>query len=289
MSEKHWSEIAAAAEQALDAVDRGQKEETLKHEAKTSGKQIKTLWMYLAAWRFVKPLAVSDRSKALKLPVASLEVLARWNEYDGAKVLQILRGYDPEKHSVRKLRKQEQAARSPEKSATPKRQYCEYVKNHIFEFEEVWPYKSQLFASFRKEIEYSKDEGLVVDFKPQLVKDNPSGKADFLMRMRVGRDPEVVVAVLIVGPYTSGYLYQGRASDWCLRALGLATFHQPVVLILPRGADPRNYIKFLEKVPDTFVRTAPNLDSRIVLMAEPNPEQTNERPRPRWRGIKRAS
>jgi hypothetical protein len=249
----HWSEIAAAAERMLASADQGEKEKLLSRHAKSVGKNIQTLRAYLLAWRFVDTLDRSDRAKALGMPVASVEVIARWHAHDPGKAIEVLRGYDPAKNSVRTVRKEEASARSRHRGASGRQRasrFRDYVVEHIHNFETVWParplYRIQDASVLVKDDPENKAA-------PAKMKADPSGKADFVMRMDL-HEKAPTIAVLIVGPYTSDYLYQGRAEDWCLRALGLSFFHSRVALVLPRGVAFEKFAAFLEKARDANER-----------------------------------
>jgi len=245
----HWSEIAAAAERMLASADQGEKEKLLSRHAKSVGKNIQTLRAYLLAWRFVDTLGRSDRAKALGMPVASVEVIARWHAHDPGKAIEVLRGYDPAKNSVRTVRKEEASARSRHRGASGRRRasrFRDYVVEHIHDFETVWPAEPRYRIQDTRFLVKDDPEDKAVKAQK---KADPSGKADFVARIHRD-DIASTIAVLIVGPYTSDYLYQGRAEDWCLRALGLSFFHPRVTLVLPRGVEFEKFAAFLEKARD---------------------------------------
>ena len=144
-------------------------------------------------------------------------------------------------------------ARSRHRGASGRRRasrFRDYVVEHIHNFETVWP---------TRPLDRIQDASVLVKDDPEnkaapaKMKADPSGNADFVMRMDL-HEKAPTIAVLIVGPYRSDYLYQGRAEDWCLRALGLSFFHSSVALVLPRGVEFEKFVAFLEKVRNAHER-----------------------------------
>jgi hypothetical protein len=249
---RHWSEIGASAIELIDRTPQGRKEAELALEAEASGLRLPTLRTYIFAARFVGRLDSSDRAKALSLPVASVEVIARWHAHDPESALSILRNYDLQTDSVRKIREKERTAKSRARAEGGKLRedaYREFAIRSLHRFNREWPAGQSMYPIFESQRDLAAKS------------ETDEGLADFVVWYDARKT--VRIAGLIVGPYRSEYLYTGRAVEWCLRALALTYFYDAVALVLPQNAKPSPYLSFLKSVPGTVAA------QKVEVLREP--------------------
>jgi hypothetical protein len=229
---RDWNHIAEEASREIDAAPLGGREAAL--EANAGRWKIKppTLRTYLLASRFLKslPADVADAAKAM--PAIALETAARWHAYDPVGALSAMKTF----HSIRSLARAEFAARRAKgsESITQKmRRYGETIKDQLHLLTDLWP---------------DRPPCPIRECRASEMHDR-SGKADFMVEHWERRSSDAM-AVVVVGPYSVASAYDGRAADWCLRALGLTYFHDHVALLLPRGARAEAFVEFLARTPE---------------------------------------
>lgn len=234
-SQRDWQRIAEQAAEEISKAPQGRKEAVLANIASRLDIGAQTLRTYLLAYRFTVSLPADLRRAAAGMPAIAVEIAARWSAYDAEGAGAAIKAYAAGKHSIRTFARAETAARRSSGAMTGKqheRTYRDMVAGRIKRLKTICP------ASPHVRMRQCWFSGL----------GDPSGKADFVMQFRPGKK-DSTVAVLVVGPYSVPHAYDGRAIEWCLRALGLTYFHRYVALVLPPDAPSDGFEDFLAHAP----------------------------------------
>jgi hypothetical protein len=248
-SDRDWLQIADEAAEEIGQAPHGRKESLLAAIADRLDIGVPTLRTYLLAGRFVRSLSPQLRSDAAKMPAIAVETTARWSRYDPAGAAQAISEYAAGRLSIRSLARAETAARRAGGvlSATQERRnFKAAISRELRRLVPVWPLEPHCPLQ----------ECIKVDAE------DPSGEVDFMAQKMFWGMEEMpkggeLVAVLVVGPYSVQQAYDSKATDWCLRALGLTFFnHKHIALVLPQGAPSEAFVEFLARTPsaDKYVQ-----------------------------------
>jgi hypothetical protein len=222
-----WNELAAAARPLLEGLRFGEREPALKRVAESYGVNPQSLRRALAALRFVESLENQRFLKKLDLraaPMAAIEHVARWHGYDRAAALRAARLLAEGQHTVSSLGTAEAAARTASRTSGVGRSLIHRCRARV---------GPVLRAQFNA---YEMDE------RATRRGDEPS--VDF--RFRPAGATRWTIAAIIMGPYRDRARYELRLGDWLVRALGLSTIYERVILVVPTAAIKKRCLAWLE-------------------------------------------
>lgn len=213
-----WYRIAHAARPKLEAIPRGVRQAGVAEVAKEFGvESLHTLRKYVAAANFLDDLSANERAllkRKRDLPVAAVEIAARWYAYDKAAALQALEGACHGYHTVATLRAAEQKARS--ESSAPRRGRS---LGHLLRERIASTVESLVHEGARKH--YIK--ATPRSYEPR--------KLDFLFQAESDEHDRIAVAVF--GPFGDEQQYFYKEDEYLTRILGLSTCFEKVVGIVP--------------------------------------------------------
>jgi hypothetical protein len=214
---RHWSQLAAAARPQLAALRFGEREIGLRRVAGVLGVNPQTLRRALAALKFVEALEQQRFLRRLVLraaPVAAIEHIARWHAYDRAAALRAARLLADGAYSVAALGAAEAAARAAARADGVGRAHLSRCRRR------VGPVLRARFAAY--------------DMDARATRSGSEPSVDFRFRPQGAK--RWTVAAVIMGPYRDQSRYAIRLGDWIVRASGLSTIYERVVLVVPTAA-----------------------------------------------------
>jgi hypothetical protein len=222
-----WSELAAAARPLLEGLRFGEREPALKRVAESHGVNPQSLRRALAALRFVESLEGQPFLKKLDLraaPMAAIEHVARWHGYDRAAALRAARLLAEGQHTVASLGAAEAAARTESNASGIGRSLIHRCRARV---------GPVLLAQFKT---YEMDQRTTRN----------SGEPSVDFRFRPKGAERWTVAAVIMGPYRDRARYELRLVDWLIRALGLSTIYERVILVAPTAAIKKRCLAWLD-------------------------------------------
>lgn len=256
-------QIAAWAGSAIAGAPHGAREQVIGDLSERAGLRPQTLRTYLLAYRFAAGQAKDVQERLGRMPAIAVETIARWYRSDPEAALQATLDYARGLYTIRKLRSAELASRRPGRVLAGREREREYRRSLLApgrRVEAIWCSRACLFTA-------NAVRWPALDFHPDQTlfpsATNVTGKADLFATISPWsghRAPQYCCAVMIVGPYARADHYYQRAMDWCLRAIGLAHFHDMAALLLPPQADCDEYIAILQ--------SAPELARRLLLLRD---------------------
>ena len=222
-----WTTLALTARPRLDGLRFGHREAALQAIAAESDINPQTLRRALAALKFVETLEGERFLKGLSLraaPVAAIEHLARWHAYDRAAALRAARKLSQAEFTVAALGAAEKSARLAAQPDDVGRSLLNGCRLRV---------GPVLRAQFND---------LEMDENPARRSDEPSVE----FRFRPIGAPRWTIAAIIMGPYRNARLYETRMSDWIIRALGLRSLYERVILVVPETAIRKRCLAWLK-------------------------------------------
>jgi len=209
-----WAELATAAKPKLEGLRFGEREDGLRRLAEARGINPQSLRRALAALRFVETLEANRFSRRLMLrsaPMAAIEHLARWYGYDRAAALRAARLLAEGRHTIASLGTAEAAARSAAQAQGIGRSLVRRCRAR------VGPVLQAQFKDYEMDSRAGRhpDEP-AVDFRFR-----PTGAARW------------TIAAIIIGPYLDRDRREIRLGDWIVKAIGLGTIYEQVILVVP--------------------------------------------------------
>jgi hypothetical protein len=222
----HWTTLALKARPRLDGLRFGNRETALQEIAAETSINPQTLRRALAALKFVETLEGERFLKGLSLrnaPVAAIEHLARWHAYDRDAALRAARKLSQGEFTVAALGAAEKAARQAAQPDNVGRGLIQACRLR------VGPVLRMQFKDFE------------MDENAARRSDEPSVE----FRFRPVGTTRWTIAAIIMGPYRNERLYETRMSDWIVRALGLRSLYQRVILVVPKAAIRKRCLTWL--------------------------------------------
>lgn len=223
----NWQDRARAARTLLAGVAYGGRETAIStvagdNDINTVRRQVKTV-NFLDAVKNTFP----DLGQKLEHePFSSLELLARWYDFDQNAAITAARDLLAGKLTFSSLRSSMLAAKPPKLSSVQKSTFATIAPATVDAI-------GRLLGGRVTALRAPKGAGSPPRHLFHLMRDEGS--------------PETVAAVF-VGPYTSAKLYHKRLQDWTWRALGMAWQYDHVVLLLPSPSHLDEYRSWLTDV-----------------------------------------
>jgi hypothetical protein len=254
----NWQDKARAARTLLAGVAYGGRETTIStvagdNDINTVRRQVKTV-NYLDAVKKASPDIGRDLDHQ---PFSSLEILARWHDFDRKAAIEAARDLVEGKLTFKSLRSAMLAAKPSKSSSIRKSDFAMMTRANVEAIGGLLGGRITALPS------------------PKRASSLPR---HLFHLVRAEAAPETVAAVL-VGPYSNPKLYHKRRQDWTWRALGMAWQYDHVVLLLPSSSHLDEYRSWLA---DVLVETekanrearpeqgATRLPSVRVLVVEPD-------------------
>jgi hypothetical protein len=273
VSAQLWKDVAELCVEEIAAAARGKREaafdRAIERLAKLTPPVIlkkQTLRTAMLAYRFVKRVEADDVALAKILhgmPAIAVETVARWYARDKKSAGDSARQFAAGNHTIRSLAAAENKSRPKSGSlygVALKSRYQKLILERMPSLDVVWT-RPDSGITIRSVLNWKKDK---------VIQSDVPVSATGTMTVNMRRNPaslserpteflsDLLCAVLIVGPYSSTDLYELRAGEWCLRALGLTFFHTMVALVLPDGDAHGRFRTILER----------SAEGRVLLLAD---------------------
>lgn len=236
-----WVVEARALRQAIGTPVHGEKEGALQKAMKAVGMPTRTPTQSarrrLSGLTFTEEFSRRHRLDQAALqnhPLASIELIARWNAHDAQGALKAAKELIKGNYSVTTLANAERDARKASKMPAFGRELDRAARNKIL------PWLTTALAGFTNVDAPKSDQGRARENHP-LADRRRKDRVDFLFVSE-----RETVAVMIFGPFRDQRLFKLRQAEFIQRLMGLSLYHNQVWAILPleqKSLQSENWLK----------------------------------------------